>query len=85
MYIRIVSTLDYASALNNLALLLKSRGAYDEAKEIYERAINIQKVAFGPFHPDIASSLNNLAALLFAMGDVENAKVLYCTVAYSIA
>lgn len=44
---------DFASLLNNLGLLLKAKGEFAEAKDVYERAIAIQKSAFGKFHPDI--------------------------------
>eukprot|EP00633_Aureoumbra_lagunensis_P002866 CAMPEP_0197302774 /NCGR_PEP_ID=MMETSP0890-20130614/51260_1 /TAXON_ID=44058 ORGANISM="Aureoumbra lagunensis, Strain CCMP1510" /NCGR_SAMPLE_ID=MMETSP0890 /ASSEMBLY_ACC=CAM_ASM_000533 /LENGTH=633 /DNA_ID=CAMNT_0042782465 /DNA_START=287 /DNA_END=2188 /DNA_ORIENTATION=+ len=51
----------FATGLNNLALLLEKQGEYDEAKPLYERAIEIWEKVHGPNHPEVATGLNNLA------------------------
>lgn len=37
---------------------------YDDAKPLFERALDIQENALGPNHPEVAATLNNLAGLL---------------------
>ncbi len=53
-----------ASALNNLALLLKATNRLAEADPLMRRALAIQEKFFGPEHPKVATHLNNLATLL---------------------
>jgi tetratricopeptide (TPR) repeat protein len=66
-----------ATALNNLAVLLKAQGKYDEAEPLYQQSLAISRKvcaihlsassrdhsckALGEQHPDVADSLNNLA------------------------
>ena len=52
---------DYATSLNNLAVLLTSQGDYAAARPLYEQALAIRKEVLGERHPDYATSLNNLA------------------------
>ncbi len=68
---------DYATSLNNLALLLKSQGDYAAARPLYEQALAIRKEVLGERHPDYAHSLNNLAVLLKSQGDYAAARPLY--------
>jgi tetratricopeptide (TPR) repeat protein len=68
---------DYATSLNNLALLYKEMGDYVKAEPLYNQARDIFKQALGEGHPDYASSLNNLAALYNLMGDYAKAEPLY--------
>ena len=42
---------EVAACLNNLAVLLKGMGRYDEAQAMYERCIAIKQQAMGPTHP----------------------------------
>ena len=69
--------LDVATALNNLALLLKVQGDYPAALPLYEEILNIRREALGPRHLEVATSLNNLASLLRAQGDYRAARPLY--------
>ena len=68
---------DYATSLNNLAILLESQGDYAAARPLYEQALAIRKEVLGEHHPDYATSLNNLAALLNSQGDYAAARPLY--------
>ena len=68
---------DYATSLNNLALLYYAMGAYDRAEPLFRQALEIRKKALGEGHPDYAISLNNLAALYGAMGAYDRAEPLY--------
>jgi tetratricopeptide (TPR) repeat protein len=63
-----------ATALNNLALVLKDLGDLDGAKLRFERAIAIDKKTYGPDHPKIAFHLNNLAMVLRDLDDLDGAK-----------
>jgi len=68
---------DYATSLNNLAMLYKAMGDYAKAEPLFRQALEITRKALGENHPDCATSLNNLALLYKAMGDYEGAEPLY--------
>jgi tetratricopeptide (TPR) repeat protein len=53
-----------ATALNNLALLLKATNRLSEAEPLMRRALAISEASYGPEHPNVATNLNNLAQLL---------------------
>src|SRR5215469_9368134 len=57
---------EYASALNNLAELLRATNRLAEAEPLMRRALAITEKSLGPDHPDVATRLNNLALLLRA-------------------
>ena len=57
---------DYATSLNNLAVLYHSQGDYARAEPLFRQALEIRKKALGENHPDYATSLNNLASLYMA-------------------
>jgi len=71
------SSPEYATALNDLAELLRARGKYDEARPLYEQSLNVCEESLGPEHPHVAASLNNLAATLTALGDYAEAEPLF--------
>ena len=54
---------DYATSLNNLAVLYQAMGDYARAEPLLRQAMEIRKQALGEDHPDYATSLNNLAGL----------------------
>ncbi len=54
---------DYATSLNNLAVLYEAMGRFTDAEPLYRQAMEICKVQLGENHPDYAISLNNLAGL----------------------
>ena len=68
---------DYASSLNNLALLYRDMGQYEKARPLLQQALEIRKRALGEDHPDYAISLTNLAELYEHMGQYEKAEPLY--------
>src|SRR5271165_1401565 len=53
-----------AQALNNLGLLYRKAGRFDQATELFREALEIDRRALGPEHPDSLSCLNNLALVL---------------------
>lgn len=46
--------LEVAASLNNLAVLLKTAGADEEAEALYSRSIRIKEAALGPNHPQVS-------------------------------
>jgi tetratricopeptide (TPR) repeat protein len=62
---------------NNLAVLYKSVGRFDEAAQLYQRSLVITERARGAEHPDVALTLNNLAVLLKRKGNYAEAAQLY--------
>ena len=46
---------DVAASLNNIAVLLKTSGQFEEAEEMYNRSIAIKENALGPTHPQVCS------------------------------
>lgn len=63
--------------LDHAALYLASRGEYDAAQSLYERALVIRQKALGPSHPDTATTINNLANLHRNRGTLDKAMPLY--------
>jgi hypothetical protein len=53
------------------------RGAYLEARPLWERALAIREKVLGPEHPRTALSLNNLASLLHAQDNLAGSRPLY--------
>lgn len=52
--------LEVAQSLNNIAVLLKTVGNYDEAEALYKRSITIKEKALGQNHPQVYSSMYHL-------------------------
>ena len=55
-----------ANSLNNLALLYKSQGRFNDAQLLYLQSLDIRKRQLGNDHPDVATSLDNLALLYYS-------------------
>src|SRR5262249_6107309 len=64
---------DYATSLNNLAVLYRAMGDYASALPLHRQAMEIYRAAVGEGHPLYAASLDNLAGLYEAMGDYPSA------------
>lgn len=67
---------DYATALNQLALLLIMHGDPDRAEPLLRESLTIRKDVLGERHPDYATNLSSLAGLLWARGDLDGAEPL---------
>ncbi len=63
--------------MNNLAVLLYSKGDYGGAEPLCRRALEAHERVLGPRHPNTLGSLNNLAELLKSKGDYAGAEPLY--------
>ncbi len=67
---------DYASSLNNLAMLYDALGDSAKAEPLYREALEINRNVLGERHPGYATSLNNLGVLYKSLGDAVNAEPL---------
>ncbi len=54
---------DVAQSLNNLALLYKSQGKYEQAEPLFQRAVAIMERALGLDHPNTRIVRDNLERL----------------------
>ena len=66
-----------ATALNNLAGLLRATNRLSQAEPLYRRALTIDEKSFGPHHPEVAADLNNLAGWLAAANRLSEAEPLH--------
>jgi tetratricopeptide (TPR) repeat protein len=66
-----------ADLLNRAGEYFRVRGAYLEARPVFERALAIREKVLGPEHPDTATSLICLALLLQTQGDLAGSRPLY--------
>jgi tetratricopeptide (TPR) repeat protein len=67
----------FASSLNQLALLYDSQGKYNEAEPLHLRSLVIREKQLGENHLAVATSLNNLASLYDSQGKYNEAEPLY--------
>jgi tetratricopeptide (TPR) repeat protein len=67
---------DYASGLNQLALLMIMYGDPAHAEPLLRQALGIREETLGERHPDYATNLSSLAGLLWARGDLDGAEPL---------
>lgn len=56
------SHIDVAATLNNLAVLYKSKGAWNRAAELYRKALSIFDSALSPSHPTLVACRKKLRA-----------------------
>ncbi len=67
---------DYATGLNQLAMLLIMHGQPDQSEPLLRQALAVRKEVLGERHPDYATNLSSLAGLLWAWGDLDGAEPL---------
>jgi tetratricopeptide (TPR) repeat protein len=68
---------EYATELNNLALVVQAKGRYEQAEGLFRKALDIDRATIGETHPDFATGLNNLANVAEAQGRYAEAEGLY--------
>jgi tetratricopeptide (TPR) repeat protein len=68
---------EYAYALNDLGLLLKSKGDYNGSEKLLRESMAMYRRLLGDKHKEIATSLQNLALVLQLKGDLEGANVTF--------
>ena len=66
-----------AVSLNNLAMLRRLQGKFDQAEVLYQRAVEVEQKNFGQDHPEVATTLMSLAALYRARGNGDGAAQTY--------
>ncbi|CAF5003981.1 unnamed protein product, partial [Rotaria sp. Silwood1] len=62
-----------ATSYNNIGLVYKDKGDYDNALDYCKQALDIWKQTLPEEHPDIASSYNNIGLIYQDKGDYDNA------------
>lgn len=68
---------EYATALNQLALLRIMQGESDSAELLLREALEVRLAALGRNHPDYATNLSSLGGLLWARGALDEAEPLF--------
>jgi tetratricopeptide (TPR) repeat protein len=68
---------DYADALSDLGLLLRSKSEYTESERLLRESLAMYRRLLGDKHPHIATALNNVALVLHLRGDLEGANSTY--------
>ena len=71
---------DFATSLNNLALLYYSQERYDEVEELYLQVIAIDQQSLPESYSSLATSLNNLALLYYSLERYDEAEQFYLQV-----
>ena len=72
-----VDSLDRATALNNLGVIVFGRGDYGEARRLHERALTIRRKQCAADDPALAQSLNNLGAIYRAQKEYQPAEQMF--------
>jgi len=65
------------TSLDELALVLRIRGRFDEATEVAERTLGVRSRTLGPNHPDTLTAASTLAAVYASLGRLGPAEELY--------
>jgi tetratricopeptide (TPR) repeat protein len=68
---------ELAVSLNNLADLAQKQKRLAEARQLYEKALDIDKTVLGDDHPETLSIERNLGSLLLDLGEYAKAESLY--------
>jgi serine/threonine protein kinase/Tfp pilus assembly protein PilF len=68
---------DVSLVLSDLATVYMRELQWEQAKQSYERALDIDRRVLGDDHPRVAYRLQNLAIVAQNMGDLRQAEVLY--------
>lgn len=72
-----VASLDFASALNDLAIVVARMGDVKRASNLYREVLGIRRRLLGDDHADIAETMSNLAMLHNRVGEFAEAEGLY--------
>ena len=67
------------TSMNNLALVLRGQGKYEQAEEMHRQVLRLMETVLGKQHPDTLTSMNNLAYLLSNRKRFSEADALYQT------
>jgi eukaryotic-like serine/threonine-protein kinase len=69
--------LQEAQRLASIATVRRLAGEYARARDLQERALEIQEANYGPDHPVVASTLHNLGNTLDDLGDRQGARRMF--------
>lgn len=70
---RYVSSLDLVAMLNNAGLFQYSLGAYEQARDAHQAALEAASDSLGPNHTGVAAILNNLGRDMRSLGETDEA------------
>lgn len=73
-YAELASLQDAANLFWNLGYYARIVGDFGGAKSAFERALQIDEMAFGPEHPSVALDASNLGRVLHELGNTVEAK-----------
>jgi len=62
------------SLANNLGVMYRELGRYEESRTMYENALAVRRELFGDRHPTVATTLHNLSVVLRRMGELDAAE-----------
>jgi tetratricopeptide (TPR) repeat protein len=68
---------DYAAVLNDLGILLRNKGDYDQSERLLRESLAMLRRLLGDKHPEIAMALDNIGWVLLFKGDLEGASSSY--------
>ena len=75
---------DFRYSYNNIAIIYRKQGKYEEALEVYTKSLDIMtRIYGGDNHPDVAASYTNIGIVYGKKGDRTAATEMY-TKAYHI-
>jgi tetratricopeptide (TPR) repeat protein len=63
-----------ATAMHNLATLLRDKGDYDEAGVLFRQSLEMRRKLLSDEHPQVGASLHSLAVLLYLKGERNEAE-----------
>ena len=66
-----------ATPFNNIGVVYRKKGDFENALVQYQKALEIRTRVFGSDHPDVAMSKYNIAILKKTQGDLEGARRLF--------
>jgi tetratricopeptide (TPR) repeat protein len=68
---------DYADALNDLGLLLRDKGDYDQSEKLLQESLAMYRRLMGDRHPYVATALMNLGLVQHRKGNLAEAESTY--------
>jgi tetratricopeptide (TPR) repeat protein len=68
---------DYADALNDLGLLLRDQGDYDQSEKLLQESLAMYRRLMGDRHPYVATALMNLGLVQYRKGNLAEAESTY--------
>jgi len=72
-HINIVDPVNYAFAVNKMAIVLRTLGRNEESFEMHQRCLTLRVKCLGENHIETAQSLNNIGIVLNLMGRRDDA------------